>query len=278
MTSAPGGVLTEGGPAAEPFPTCELFGMSLARIDEAALLDHMFGRLAEGRGGWLITANLDFLYRYARDAGARALYDAADLRVADGMPLVWAAWLRGQPVPERLAGSTLVSILARRAASEHRSMYLLAGAPGTSERASALLHERFPGLDVEGKSDVWCSDPPTAAEIDLIVNELARRRPDLVLVGLGSPKQEKVIQALRPHLPTAWFVGVGVSFSFLVGDVKRAPRWMQRTGLEWFTRLAQEPRRLGRRYLVENLPFAFKLFARALLSRGTRRGADGHGR
>jgi N-acetylglucosaminyldiphosphoundecaprenol N-acetyl-beta-D-mannosaminyltransferase len=258
-------------------PTCELLGMSLAQIGQEALLDHMFAALARGRGGWLVTANLDFLYRYVRDVEARALYDAADIRVADGMPLVWAARLQGDPVPERVTGATLVSVIAGRAAAEKRSLYLLGGSPGAGERAAVVLSERFPGLEIKGTSSPWLSDPATAAELEPVARELARLRPDIIFVGLGSPKQEKLIQAVRGQLPAAWMIGVGVSFSFVAGDIRRAPRWMQRTGLEWLSRMVQEPRRLGRRYLIENLPFSVTLFAHALRRRVARRKADGSG-
>jgi N-acetylglucosaminyldiphosphoundecaprenol N-acetyl-beta-D-mannosaminyltransferase len=248
-------------------PTLDLYGMTLARVDTGALLDHLFGALAGGVGGWLITANLDFVRRHVQDAEMRALYDAADVRVADGMPLLWASRLQGQPLPERVAGSTLVTPIAERAAREGRSLYLLGGAPGASARAAEVLRGRFPGLRILGTSSPRVSDPPTAAEVAAIADELCPLRPDLVLVGLGSPKQERLIRELRSRLPASWMVGVGISFSFLAGDVRRAPPWMQRTGLEWIHRLAQEPRRLARRYLVEDLPFSFALFAHALRHR-----------
>jgi N-acetylglucosaminyldiphosphoundecaprenol N-acetyl-beta-D-mannosaminyltransferase len=203
----------------------------------------------------------------------RALYDLADVRVADGMPLLWAARLQGDPLPERVAGSTLVGQIAERAAVEGRSLYLLGGAPGASARAAEVLCQRLPALRVLGSSSPLLSDPPAPAEIAPLAAELGRLRPDLVLVGLGSPKQEKLIRELRPVLPGSWMMGVGISFSFLAGDVRRAPRWMQRTGLEWIHRLAQEPRRLARRYLVEDLPFSFALFAHAFRQRH-RRGND----
>jgi N-acetylglucosaminyldiphosphoundecaprenol N-acetyl-beta-D-mannosaminyltransferase len=255
--------------------TCELYGMEIARLDRWAVLDHLFGELAAGRGGWLITANLDFLRRHVQDPEARALYDAADLRVADGMPLVWAARLQGDVLPERVAGSSLVALVAERAAKDGRSLYLLGGAPGAAEGAARVLREQFPALRICGTSSPRVSDPPTAEEQAAIVAELAPLAPDLLLVGLGSPKQEKLIRALRPRLPNAWMIGVGISFSFLAGDVRRAPMWMQRTGLEWIYRLAQEPRRLARRYLWEDLPFSVELFRHALGRRRARRSAGG---
>jgi N-acetylglucosaminyldiphosphoundecaprenol N-acetyl-beta-D-mannosaminyltransferase len=115
------------------------------------------------------------------------------------------------------------------------------------------------------------SSPPAPGELGPIREELQRLRPDILLVGLGSPKQEQLIQALRPLLPGCWMIGVGISFSFIAGDVRRAPAWMQKTGLEWVHRLAQEPKRLAHRYLVDDVPFAFSLFWHALRRRVARR-------
>jgi N-acetylglucosaminyldiphosphoundecaprenol N-acetyl-beta-D-mannosaminyltransferase len=249
--------------AISPIPTCELLGMTLARTDGTGLLDHMFNGMARGEGGWVVTANLDFLRRYVKQPEMRSLYGAADIAVADGMPLVWAARLQGDELPERVAGSSLVWSLAERAAREGRSIYLLGGAPGANEEAAGVLRGRWPSLNVVGYSSPIVASPPTPEQIAPLRDELVRLAPDLILVGMGSPKQEQLIQALRPHLPRAWMMGVGISFSFIAGRVRRAPVWMQKSGLEWVWRLSQEPRRLARRYLIEDLPFSVELFARA---------------
>jgi N-acetylglucosaminyldiphosphoundecaprenol N-acetyl-beta-D-mannosaminyltransferase len=241
--------------------------MPLARVDENGLLDHMFGEIAAGRGGWLITANLDFLRRYAKDPAMRELYGSADLTVADGMPLVWASALLGNPLPERVAGSALIYRFADYAAREHRSLYLLGGDPGAGEAAAHVLHERAPGLRIAGHLAPRFSPFPTAVELETTCAALEQAKPDLLLVGLGSPKQERLIRALRPRFPAMWMVGVGISFSFVAGHVERAPPWMRKSGLEWVHRFAQEPRRLARRYLLEDLPFAAELFARVLWAR-----------
>src|SRR5262245_51592938 len=109
----------------ESFDTVELAGMAIARIDADQLFDHLFASLGRGEGGWLITANLDFLRRHAKDPVMRAVHDSASLRVADGMPLVWASKLRGLPLPGRVAGSSMVVPLCQRAAAERRSLYFL---------------------------------------------------------------------------------------------------------------------------------------------------------
>jgi N-acetylglucosaminyldiphosphoundecaprenol N-acetyl-beta-D-mannosaminyltransferase len=250
-----------------PFPLVRLLDMNLAQTSNSEVLDHVFARLAARRGGWIVTVNLDFLRRHHLDAQARALYDAADLRVADGMPVCWAARLQGDHLPERIAGASLVPLLAERAAAEGRSLYLLGGDPEVNEKAAEVMVERWPGLRVCGRTSPQISDPPTQEQIAKITQTLSRSRPDILLVGMGSPKQERVIQALRPTLPATWMIGVGNSFSFVAGNVRRAPLWMQQTGLEWLHRLAQEPRRLARRYLVDDLPVALQLFCHSALRR-----------
>jgi N-acetylglucosaminyldiphosphoundecaprenol N-acetyl-beta-D-mannosaminyltransferase len=248
-------------------PAVSLMGLRLARLDRHRLLDHVFDCLRVGQGGWLVTANLDFLRRYVRDRLSRELYDAADVRVADGMPLVWACKLQGQPLPERVPGSSLVWLLAERAAREGKSIYLLGGADGANEKARKVLEEKYPGLAWVSGTSPWVASPPTESDITSILAELSARKTDILLVGLGSPKQEQLIRALRPHLPSTWMIGVGISFSFVAGDVKRAPTWMRRAGIEWIHRMLQEPRRLAKRYLLHDLPFALRLFPHALVAR-----------
>jgi N-acetylglucosaminyldiphosphoundecaprenol N-acetyl-beta-D-mannosaminyltransferase len=242
-------------------------GLRLARIDRHALLDHLFSSLRAGKGGWLVTANLDFLRRYVRDSEARDLYDEAEIRVADGMPLVWACRLQGERLPERVPGSSLVWLLAERAAREGRSLYLLGGAPGANAGTCKILAERYPTLKLCGGASSVIGSPPSAGDIEAVLAELAGQRPDILLVGLGSPKQEHLIRALRAHLPATWMIGVGISFSFMAGDLKRAPVWMRKVGAEWVYRMLQDPWRLAKRYLVEDLPFALRLFPHALLVR-----------
>jgi len=250
-----------------PFANVELCGMSLATVDSGQVIDHVFESLARGQGGWLVTANLDFLRRHAKDPEARGMYAGADLRVADGMPLVWASRLRGTPLPERVAGSSLVAPLCSRAAREGRSVYLLGGEPEANKVASAKLLAAEPTLRIVGASSPWVSADPSATELEEMAALLLAARPDVVLVAFGSPKQERVIAKLRDRLPGAWWIGVGISLSFLAGHVKRAPALVQTLGLEWVHRLVQEPRRLFRRYVIEDLPFAVELFGRAALDR-----------
>ena len=237
-------------------PEVELRGIGIHAISQVECVEYVLDELDTGRGGWVVTPNLDHLLRLSRDREFRELYEEATLRVVDGQVLVWALALQRTPVPERVAGSDLISSLSRGAAEQGRSVFLLGGNPGTAEKAARILTERYPGLVIAGTD---C--PPIGFDKDaLAMARLSRKihqaRPDIVFVALGSPKQELVIRHLRHDRPEAWWLGVGISFSFLCGEVARAPRWMQRCGLEWLHRVSQEPRRLFKRYFVDGLPFA----------------------
>jgi N-acetylglucosaminyldiphosphoundecaprenol N-acetyl-beta-D-mannosaminyltransferase len=186
------------------------------------------------------------------------------------MPLVWASKVRGTPLPERVAGSSLVVPICERAAREGKSVYLLGGDPKAAEAAEQKLTSEIPGLTIAGRSSPWVSVEPTASELLPIRAEILAKKPDFVLVAFGSPKQEHLIAALRNDLPAAWWIGVGISLSFVSGHVKRAPALVQKLGLEWVHRLVQEPKRLFRRYVIEDLPFAFELFGRAAVDRVTK--------
>ncbi len=210
--------------------------------------------LAKGnRQAYAVTANVDHVVRIHRRPELMPLYGRADLVVADGTPLIWVSRLLGTPLPERVAGSDLFPALCEKAAENNLSIYLLGGSPGTAQRAAETMQARHPQLRVAG---TYCpdygfdKDPDKCAKI---VNMIRRAGPDILFVGLGSPKQEQWIVSHRAAYRARLSIGVGISFSFVCGDVVRAPRWMQRSGLEWFHRLWQEPGRLWRRYLVDDL-------------------------
>jgi N-acetylglucosaminyldiphosphoundecaprenol N-acetyl-beta-D-mannosaminyltransferase len=246
-----------------PLPTIRLDVLDLHALDQATCVATVLHELAAGRGGWIATANLDHLWRLRRDPAFARAYAAATVRVADGMPLVWASRVQGTPLPERVAGSDLIHSLTRGAAQHGRSVFLLGGNPGTAERAAARLSEAAPGLRVVGTCCPPFGFERDPAQMAALREQLAHSRADVVFVALGAPKQEFLIEALRAVLPQAWWIGVGISFSFVTGEVQRAPRWLQRLGLEWLHRLVQEPRRLARRYLWHGPPCAARLFGTA---------------
>jgi N-acetylglucosaminyldiphosphoundecaprenol N-acetyl-beta-D-mannosaminyltransferase len=247
-----------------------LAGLEFDPLTEQATVAAAADALEQGRGGWIVTMNLENLRLATRSSGTRELVSQADLVVADGQPLVWASRLQQTPLPDRVAGSNLIWSLSAAAARAGRSIFLLGGEPGAAEAAAEKLRAHAPGLRVAGVYSPPYKFEGDAVERERIAREVIAARPDLVFVGLGFPKQERVIRELRPQLPEAWFVGVGISISFVAGYVRRAPGWMQSLGLEWVHRLTQEPRRLASRYLVHGPPFAVRLLGRSALARRRR--------
>jgi len=254
----------------EPASTT-LAGVAIHALDERQLISYLLAALARGRGGWLVNPNVDVLRQIDRDPDLRALVRRASLVLADGAPVEWAARLAGHPLPPRVPGSRLIWSLCEAAAVAGRSVFLLGGAPGIADQAAEALVARAPGLKVAG---THC--PPLGFETDpaasaAISAALAEVEPDIVFCGLGFPKQERLMDRLTVEFPRSWFIGSGASIKFAAGEVARAPVWMQRAGIEWVFRLAAEPRRLARRYLVDDLPYAVRLLTRAALDGRRRR-------
>ncbi|WP_233162853.1 WecB/TagA/CpsF family glycosyltransferase [Glycomyces salinus] len=242
-------------------------GIGIDPVSEREAVERVMAALESGRGGQIVTPNVDILAAARRSRAARALVEAAELAVADGAPLVWASKLAGTPLPQRVAGSDLVWSLSEAAAERGLKVALLGGTPDgaarPTEHAAEILEARYPGLKAVG---AWC--PPMGFDRDesqwrALVDRFGAADPDLVYVGLGFPKQEHVIARLRAVAPGAWFLGCGASIDFIAGYRRRAPKWMQRSGTEWLFRLASEPRRLARRYLLTDLPVAVRLLADA---------------
>lgn len=231
------------------------------RVDAVSPAEAVRRIVEVGGGGCVLTPNLQHLRAYRRRPAIREAFERCDLVVADGMPLVWASRVQGTPLPGRVAGSDLVLLLAEAAARHGRSLYLLGGAPGTADAAAEEMRARFPGLRIAGTRCPPLGFESSEDELAAIRRHLQTRTPDIVYIGLPLAKQVLLMDLLREAAPDAWLVGVGVSFSFVTGDVRRAPAWVQRGGLEWLFRLSQEPRRLGRRYLLEGLPFFVGLMA-----------------
>ncbi|MGY1727510.1 WecB/TagA/CpsF family glycosyltransferase [Geodermatophilus sp. SYSU D01062] len=252
-------------PPADPFSVrlCTVGGTDIAALTEDAVVRRVLDGWADGEGGWIVTVNVDILRLAARDAEMARLVSGATLAVADGMPLVWASRLAGDPLPARVTGASLVDTLAEAAARAGRSVYLLGGDPGVPEAAAAALAERHPGTEVVGTDSPPYGFDRSEEQVAAVVDRVVAAQPDLVLVGLGFPKQERLIARLRPLLPAAWLLGCGAGIPFAAGQYRRAPGVLQRIGAEWVHRLALEPRRLARRYLVEDLPFALDLLSRA---------------
>jgi N-acetylglucosaminyldiphosphoundecaprenol N-acetyl-beta-D-mannosaminyltransferase len=243
-----------------------LAGLDFDRLTEAGTVDRIMAASDRREGGWVVTPNVDICRQAHRDPALRSLVMMAPLIVADGMPLVWAARLRGCPLPERVAGGSLIFSLSAAAAPRGRSVYLIGGAPGVPERAGAELRRRYPGLRVAGAESPPLGFDRDPLAIGAIRDRLAAAAPDIVYVGLGFPKQERLIGQLAAACPGAWFIGCGAAIGYAAGTLPRPPRWMRQAGLAWLFRLRNEPRRLFGRYMAD-APFALMLLASSAASR-----------
>jgi N-acetylglucosaminyldiphosphoundecaprenol N-acetyl-beta-D-mannosaminyltransferase len=245
----------------------EVLGVGVDDIDEAGAVRAIVSAARAGRGGVVVTPNVDILRRAVRDPVLGAMVAQADLSLPDGMPLVWASRLRGTPLRARVPASSLVYPLARAMAAHGLRLFLLGAEPGVAEEAARSLERQVPELVVAGTDSPpygFEHDPDAMARIRLT---LEAARPDVVLCAFGCPKQERVMTALRPHFPATWFLGVGGTLDMVAAHTPRAPRWLQRLGLEWVHRLRLEPRRLFRRYIIDDAPFALVLLARSAVDR-----------
>ncbi|MEV4497320.1 WecB/TagA/CpsF family glycosyltransferase [Micromonospora arborensis] len=238
-----------------------VYGVDFDPLQEKDVIQHVVTELAAGRGGQIVTPNVDILRLTRRDRESRAHVESASLVVADGKPLIWASHIAGRPLPARVPGSDLIWSLSAALAEQDRSVYLMGGAPSTPSRAGQVMRSRIPRLRIAGHLSPPFGFDTHPEQLDEVCATVAATQPDLVFVGLGFPKQERVIARLRPLLPRAWFLGCGAAIGFVAGVQRRAPQWMQLSGLEWAHRLASEPARLMRRYLVHDLPFALELLA-----------------
>jgi N-acetylglucosaminyldiphosphoundecaprenol N-acetyl-beta-D-mannosaminyltransferase len=247
-----------------------LYGVEFDPIHESDVINVVISELAAGRGGRIITPNVDIMRRARREAEAREHIRSSTVVVADGTPLIWASKLAGRPLPARVPGSDLIWSLSGGLANHGRSVYLLGGEPGVAKVAASVLTGRFDGLRIAGHLSPPFGFDTRPHEYDEMCDEVVAAKPDLVFVGLGFPKQERVISRLRTVLPNAWFLGCGAAIGFVAGAHPRAPQWMQRGGLEWLHRLGREPQRLMRRYLMHDAPFAMRLLASSAVARFNR--------
>ena len=216
-------------------------------------IDAIANLVRAGAGGYVVTPNVDHVVLAEHSPELRTAYAEASLSLVDGTPLVWLSRLMRPRLPEKVSGSDLAVPLLERAAREGWRVYFLGGAPGVGRAAADHLTRDIPGLNIVGVDAPavgFDKDPiRERAAFDLVSNAKA----DLVLMALGCPKQELLMQRWHSALALAVMLGVGATLDFLAGHVRRAPSWMSRWGMEWAYRLSQDPRRLAKRYLIRDL-------------------------
>lgn len=241
-------------PSSSPSPSpspLKLGGIQIDNLSFEAAVERIITIAREHRSQYIVTPNADHLVRLQEDPKFQEVYRGAALIVADGMPIVWASKWLGNPLPERITGADLLPRLCKEAAHSGLSVYFLGAAEGIAQIAAAKLTATYPSLKVAG----WYSPPfgfeKESQECQRIIDQIHQCSPDIIFVGLGSPKQEFWIANNRHLINTGVLLGIGASIGFAAGTEKRAPLLMQKLGLEWLHRLLQDPRRLAIRYLKD---------------------------
>ena len=225
-------------------------------IDDISF-DEALGKISEyakmHEKKYVVTPNADHAIKLEKDATFRQVYENADLIVTDGTPLMWIADSMNCPITEKIPGADMLPRVCEMAAKENLSVFLFGAADGVARKAADKLQKRYEGLNICGVYSPPMGFENEDTELEKAINAINEKKPDILVVGLGSPKQEKFIYKYRKRMEYGVALPFGAAIDFEAGNVKRAPKWMRRNGLEWFYRFLKEPGRLFRRYFVDDI-------------------------
>lgn len=216
------------------------------------------------KNAYVVTPNVDHIVQLERGGELCKVYRDADLILTDGKPLIWISKWYGTPIKEKISGSDLFPLLCKMAAEKGYTMFFLGAAEGVAATAAKNLMKRYKGLNVVGTYSPPYGFEKDEAEMAKIEKMIKAVHPHILIVGLGCPKQELFILHYKDRLGVPISLGLGASLDFEAGNIKRAPKWMANHGLEWLFRITQDPKRLAKRYLVDDR----KIFGLAIKYRG----------
>jgi N-acetylglucosaminyldiphosphoundecaprenol N-acetyl-beta-D-mannosaminyltransferase len=252
-------------------PQADILGVRVSAIDMTAALTRIEDWIRRRQREYVCVTGVHGVMESWRDDELRRIHNSAGLVTPDGMPLVWLSRRMGFNHVSRVYGPDLMLAMCGRSAAKGYRQFFFGGAEGVAELLTSRLESRFPRLRIAG-----IYSPPfrslSAAEDAAVVEQINAAAPDIVWIGLSTPKQERWMAEHRARLTAPVLIGVGAAFDFLSGLKRQAPRWMQRAGLEWLFRLGSEPRRLWRRYLVNNPEFVCLITQQLLTTRLRRHG------
>ncbi|MCG8432325.1 MAG: WecB/TagA/CpsF family glycosyltransferase, partial [Candidatus Omnitrophica bacterium] len=244
-----------------------ILGVAIDNVNSQEAIGVIRRSILSKRCNIVVTPNVDHIMQLQKDSELRRIYDEALLVLPDGAPILWAARVRGRTFKEKVSGADIFPKICQEAALYDFKVFLLGGRPNAAAKTAEVLKGDIPSLQIVG-----IYSPPYGFENDSrenqkIIQMIKTAAPDILFVGLGTPKQEKWIYANCKDYYVPISMGVGASFEFYSGIIRRAPLWMQQKGLEWFWRLIQEPRRLWKRYLVDDWKFFILVLKQRILQR-----------
>lgn len=213
------------------------------------------------KSSYVVTPNVDHIVKLESDNEFKKVYKNADLILTDGMPLIWISKLIGTPIKQKVSGSDLFPEVCKLASEKGYKVFLLGAAEGVADKASKNLQKKYGGLNIVGTYSPSFGFEEKEKEINKIISIINQAKPDILAIGLGAPKQEKFIYKYKEKLNVSILLAIGASIDFEAGNIKRAPKWMQKMGLEWFYRLIKEPKRMVKRYLIDDI-MIFKIIVK----------------
>jgi N-acetylglucosaminyldiphosphoundecaprenol N-acetyl-beta-D-mannosaminyltransferase len=229
-----------------------LMGCAIDNLSMEETLQTVEGFIRTGQPHQHVVVNVDKLVKASRDPELRQIINDCALINVDGMPVVWASRLLGKPLKERVAGVDLFEALMARAGEKGWRVFLLGAREEVVSQVASTYGRKYPRLVLAGyRNGYWKGDFEEAQ----VVEQIRDARPDLLFVAISSPKKEQFLGRYQADMKVPFAMGVGGTFDVAIGRVRRAPVWMQKSGLEWFYRFLQEPRRMFRRYFIEDMAF-----------------------
>ena len=216
-------------------------------------IDEIEKMIVSDKQSYVVAINVDVVMKIENDPYLKKIVDSADMVLVDGKPLVWISKMHGKPLKAKISGSDLVSLLCEVAAEKQYSIFILGGKDGIAEQAKKRLEEKLSGIQIVGTYAPPIGFEKDKNELDKINSMISEVKPDLLIACFGCPKQEKWIYENIGKYDAKVSICAGATVDFLAGNVKRAPRWMSEHGFEWFYRFLQEPKRMFKRYFIDDV-------------------------
>jgi len=230
-----------------------LLNTQISNISMNESIHEIERRISAKEKSYVVAINVDVVMKMENDNYLKEITDKADMVLVDGKPLVWIAKLYKRPVKEKISGSDLVPLLCEMAAKKGHSIFILGGKEGVAKQAKIKLEQKHPEIKIVGDYSPQFGFEKDSNEVEKVNKIISRAKPDILIVCLGCPKQEKFIYENYKKYDATMSICAGATVDFLAGNVKRAPRWVSDVGLEWFYRFMKEPRRMFKRYFIDDV-------------------------